>query len=153
VTLPAGTHVDPAVTKQRLTELAGTGWSGNAELWLDPAGNSVCKSQCTLQTKVDTIDYTWAHEGQNQQGCFAIEESGASWVDSWHQPEKTACAHVPGGGLFTVQHTYGPGWGWRTTLSERPDGELVLQMTNIAPWGEEARAVRMVFTRNDASSK
>jgi len=24
---------------------------------------------------------------------------------------------------------------------------LVLQMTNVAPWGEEVRAVRMVFTR------
>jgi hypothetical protein len=32
-------------------------------------------------------------------------------------------------------------------LSERPSGELVLQMTNVAPWGEEQRAVRMVFTR------
>jgi hypothetical protein len=28
-----------------------------------------------------------------------------------------------------------------------PAGELVLQMTNITPWGEEARAVRMTFTR------
>lgn len=38
-------------------------------------------------------------------------------------------------------------WGWQSKLSERPDGTLVLQMTNFAPWGEEGRAARMVFTR------
>jgi hypothetical protein len=45
-----------------------------------------------------------------------------------------------------VQGAYGPDrdWGWRIGLSLRaPTGELVLRMTNIAPWGEEARAVRM----------
>ena len=41
----------------------------------------------------------------------------------------------------------GPDWGWRTSVAQRPSGELVLQMTNIAPWGERARAVRMVFAR------
>lgn len=30
----------------------------------------------------------------------------------------------------------------------RPSGELVLQMTNITSWGEEAPAVQMVFVRN-----
>jgi hypothetical protein len=141
------------MANQRLTELAGTEWKGNAELWLDPEGNTVFRSQCTLRIQADAIDYTWSHEDQNQQGRLAVSESGANWVDSWHQPDRAACAHVPRAGLFTVQHTYGPGWGWRTTLSERPDGDLVLQMTNLAPWGEEGRAVRMVFTRREAPDK
>lgn len=141
------------MTNQRLAELAGTEWKGHAELWLDPEGNTAFQSQCTLHIQADAIDYTWSHEGQNQQGRLTLSERGAEWVDSWHQPDRATCAFVPGGGLFTVQHTYGPGWGWRTTLSERPDGGLVLQMTNLAPWGEEGRAVRMVFTRSDASSK
>ena len=39
-------------------------------------------------------------------------------------------------------------WRWRIGLSVRePSGELVLQMTNVAPWGEETRAVRMICTR------
>ena len=29
----------------------------------------------------------------------------------------------------------------------RPDESLVVQMTNIAPWGEEGRAVRFTLTR------
>lgn len=139
------------MANQRLPELAGTEWKGDAELWLDPQGNTVFLSQCTLRVQAEAIDYTWSHEGQNQQGRLDVSENGAHWVDSWHQPERTACAHVPSAGLFTVQHTYGQGWGWRTTLSERPDGDLVLQMTNLAPWGEAGRAVRMVFTRSDAS--
>lgn len=54
-------------------------------------------------------------------------------------------------GLFTVKSTYevpsNPNWGWQSKLTELPDGTLVLQMTNIAPWGEEGRAVRMIFSR------
>ena len=34
------------------------------------------------------------------------------------------------------------------TLALRPTGELVLQMTNVAPWGEEVRAVRMTCARS-----
>jgi hypothetical protein len=52
--------------------------------------------------------------------------------------------------LFQLQYEYGPDadWRWRIALTLRaPTDELVLQMTNIAPWGEEARAVRMVAKR------
>jgi len=56
--------------------------------------------------------------------------------------------------FFTVHHAYdvldNPSWGWQSKLSERPDGCLILQMTNITPWGEEERAVRMAFTREKA---
>jgi hypothetical protein len=127
---------------------------GSAELWLDPEGNTVFRSPCTLRIQANAIDYTWSHEDQDQQGRLTVEASGATWRDSWHQPEPAACAHVPDAtGLFTVQHTYGPGWCWRTTLSERPDGNIVLQMTNLAPGGEDGRAVRMVFTPDGASAK
>jgi hypothetical protein len=50
-----------------------------------------------------------------------------------------------------IHHTYDVpstlSWGWESKLTERPDDSLVLQMTNIAPWGEEDRAVRMLFAR------
>ena len=79
---------------------------------------------------------------------------GADFTDTWHQPSVMPCSHVPGaGGIFQVRGSYGPDaeWGWRIGLGLRaPTGELVLQMTNVAPWGEEARAVRMVCTRDPA---
>ena len=139
---------------QWLTRLLGTQWTGSGELWLDPEGNDVDLCDCALRIETDALHYTWSYEGQTQEGSFTFEEGGATWKDSWHQPEPAKCVDVlDAWGLFTVEHTYevpsSPTWGWRTKLSERPNGDLVLQMANLAPWGEEGRAVRMTFTRPD----
>jgi len=60
------------------------------------------------------------------------------------------CCAVPGTrAVLCVEGSYMETWGWRIALCHRaPTGELVLQMTNIAPWGEEARAVRMTAKRS-----
>ena len=139
---------------QWLTRLVGTEWTGRGELWLDPEGNNVDRCDCALRIETDALHYTWSYKGRNIAGSFAIEEGGATWTDSFHQPVPAICRDVPGAwGLFTVQHSYevpsNPSWGWRSKLSERPNGDLILQMTNIAPWGEEGRAVRMTFTKPD----
>jgi len=135
----------------RLAELEGTQWTGTAELWLDPLGNDVQKSDCTMTIEPREVLYTWSHEGKEHQGSVALREDGADFTDTWHQPETMRCEPVGGAlGIFQVQGQYGPDseWRWRIGLSLRtPTGELVLQMTNIAPWGEEARAVRMTATR------
>lgn len=140
------------MNKQQLLKLADTNWVGNGELWLDPAGNDAELYNCTLQIKSDALFYTWIYEDKAIEGSIAFNNSGAVWADSWHQPEPTECTTVPDSwGLFTVSYSYATSpessWGWSIKLSERPDGTVVLQMTNIAPWGEEGRAVRMVFTR------
>ena len=87
-----------------------------------------------------------------QEGKLALHDDGADFTDTWHQPQPMRCRPVADArGLFQVQGEYGPqsDWGWRTGLSLRtPTGELVLQMTNIAPWGEEVRAVRMICRRH-----
>ncbi len=126
-------------------------WVGTGELWLDPEGNSVIRYDCSLEFESDALHYTWSYEGQARQGSFTFNEDGALWSDTWHQPNPTQCAEVANAwGLFTVEHSYdvpsNPSWGWRSKLSERPNGDLILQMTNIAPWGEEGRAVRMTFS-------
>ncbi|MEO1348619.1 MAG: hypothetical protein AAFW84_07445 [Cyanobacteria bacterium J06635_15] len=133
-----------------INEFEGSEWEGKAELWLDPEGNEVDISQCTLAINSGVLAYTWAYEGETKTGSFTFHDGGATWTDSWHQPEPTHCEYLSGAwGLFTVEYSYSvpssPDWGWRSKLSQRPDGSLVLQMTNIAPWGEEGRAVRMVF--------
>jgi len=138
--------------KQWLTKLAGSNWAGSGELWLDPEGNNADHYDCELQVVSDAIYYAWSYEGETNKGSFSFNKSGATWVDSWHQPEPAKCLDAPDTwGLFTVKHAYdvpsSPCWGWQSKLSERPDGTLVLQMSNLAPWGEEGRAVRMIFTR------
>lgn len=127
----------------------GTTWSGESELWIDPMGNEVEVSGATLDVVADGIAYTWAYNGNEQSGELRWNGEGLQWKDSWHQPETVALALVPGhGSLVAAEYSYaagtGPDWHWRIKLAERPDGALVLQMTNIAPWGEEARAVRTV---------
>jgi hypothetical protein len=130
-----------------------TTWSGQSELWVDPAGNDADVSDATLSVGADEISYTWVYKGAEQSGEFRWTGEALQWKDSWHQPAGVTLAPVPGhGSLIAAEYSYsggtGPDWRWRIKLAERPDGTLVLQMTNIAPWGEEARAVRTVLRRN-----
>lgn len=129
----------------------GTAWSGVSELWVDPAGNDAEVSDATLRVGSDGLVYTWAYKGKAQTGEIKWNDTGLQWQDSWHQPDSVPLAAVPGhGALLAVEYSYpagsGPDWHWRIKLAERPNGSLVLQMINIAPWGEEARAVRMVLS-------
>ena len=131
-----------------LSELVGTQWEGAAELWVDPLGDEVQRSDCTMAIDAGVVRYSWRYKGEAQQGSLTINDDGADFVDSWHQPTPLKCPAVAHArGLLSVEGSYGPGgdWGWRIGLVLRtPTGQLVLQMTNVAPWGEEARAVRMI---------
>jgi hypothetical protein len=140
---------------EALAKLAGTRWEGTGELWLDKLGNEAHKSKCTLTVDAATVgsfSYTWSHEGKPQSGCVVLRDGGAVWSDTWHQKDPKKCSVLADAwGLLALHYTFsvgsGPDWGWRIVLAQRPTGELVLQMTVVKPWGEENRAVRMVFTR------
>lgn len=139
------------MNKQWLTKMAGTNYPGVGELWLDPKGNVTNQSDCRITIEENEILYSWSYENKIQNGRFTFNALGAIWVDSWHQSESVQCLNVSEAwGLFTLFHSYevpnNPNWAWRSKLSERPDASLVLQMTNITPWAEEGRAVRMVFS-------
>jgi hypothetical protein len=135
-----------------LRELANTNWVGRGELWLDPPGNEAILCDCRIELAEAEIRYHWSYEGKPHTGTIALRPDGADFTDTFHSP--TPMAFTPGANkwsLVDVFGTYpapeGPDWGWRITLSHRPSGELVLQMTNLTPWGEEGRAVRMVGKR------
>lgn len=133
-----------------LDSLEGTGWAGTKELWLDPLGNEAATCPCTMQVGDRAIRYTWTHEGKLHEGSVTFHKEGADFTDTWHSAGVMCCRLLDrAGGLFQVQGTYGDDndWGWRIGLSQRPSGDLVLQMTNVAPWGEEGRAVRMICRR------
>jgi hypothetical protein len=135
-----------------LSNLGGTRWAGKGELWLDPLHNEAHRYDCTLSVEPTEIRYTWSHEGKQHEGKLTLAGRGAVWTDTWHQPTAVECTPVADSwALLAVRYSFpvpgGPDWGWRIGLSQRPTGELVLQMTVIKPWGEEGRAVRMVLTR------
>lgn len=134
-----------------LSDLDGTTWTGTSELWLDPLGNDGAQSPCTLAIDGAVLRYTWTHEGKEHRGAITLLDEGAEFVDSFHQPEPVHCRRAPDArGIFQVQYRYGPDqdWAWRIGLGLRSPTELVLQMTNMAPWGEEGRAVRMICLRD-----
>ena len=137
---------------QTLAELKGTRWSGKGELWLDPLGNEAAVSDCTLAVEDGAIRYTWSHDGKSHQGSITLRDGGADFDDTFHAAETMAFTPWPvPGALLSLIGSYaagdGPPWGWRIVVTQRPSGELVLQMTNVTPWGEDGRAVRMIFVR------
>ncbi len=137
---------------ETLSDLNGTHWRGQNELWLDPLGNEATMSECSLSVEGDRLSYRWQHAGKQQQGELVVNPDGAAFTDSFHSESTMMCRRVEGArGLFQVEGSYGPegDWGWRIALVYRaPLDQLVLQMTNIAPWGEEARAVRMILSES-----
>lgn len=136
-----------------LSSLAGTTWHGRAELWLDPLGDTAEWSDCQLHVRADGVSYVWSRDQTSHRGDITVTSRGASFTDTFHQPAAMAFdAVAPSGALIDVQGSYtagdGPPWGWRIVLAHRPavfglTEALVLQMINIAPWGEQVRAVRM----------
>jgi hypothetical protein len=143
---------ESAMNLQSLIEgKQGSEWQGPAELWIDPLGNETLHSDATLRVEGDGLSYTWAYDGKAQRGSLRLTDAGLSWRDSWHQPEPVELTPIDDAlGIVTAGYSYpagtGPDWHWRIKLTQRPDSTLVLAMTNIAPWGEEARAVRMIFS-------
>jgi hypothetical protein len=133
--------------------LDGTRWEGTSELWEDPLGNEVQTSDCSIGIDGDTLRYSWSYEGKAHEGTLALRDSGAEFSDSWHQRKPIACERVADTwAIATVRYVYMESWGWQIGVCHRePTDELVVQMTNIAPWGEEGRAVRMVAKRKDAA--
>lgn len=133
-----------------LTELNGTRWKGTSELWLDPLGDEGKTSACTLELHGSTVRYRWSYEDKEHEGLLVLDRE-ASFIDTFHSPKPMPCRVLPSEwGLVQVEGRYGDQleWGWRIGLFHRAaTDQLVLLMTNIAPWGEEARAVRMIVGR------
>ena len=128
-------------------------WTGHSELWVDPSGDNADLSESSLQVDEDGLRYSWSYQGEQQSGQLDWVNGEMRWQDSWHQFEGIVLNAVTShGSLLAGEYAYpagsGPDWHWRIKLALRPNDTLVLQMTNIAPWGEEARAVRMIFQRS-----
>jgi hypothetical protein len=143
--MPAAPTPDlPAV----LAALDGA-WTGTMRLWLE-ADAPPDESGSTATLIGGRLHWTWSFGGAPKAGW--IDPADLTWADSFHQPEPKPLRPMPRpGALLSGDYTYpapeGPDWGWQVVLSQRPDGALVLQMTNLCPWGESAPAVMAVWAR------
>lgn len=147
-------------TPKLFLDAVGT-WAGESQLhlsWLRE-GERVVKSPSSLRVQSDpnnafaTVTYTWTHDGEEQFGSLLIAADEAAvatggWTDSWHQSSGVmalkgeAKATVNLNGHYSVA---GHGdWGWRIQIS-RNGSDLVFEMFNISPEGEEEWAVKAVY--------
>lgn len=145
-----------------LTALVGS-WAGHTSLWLEP-GTPAFESPTTAAVStvaggtVVTLDYTWTHEGEPQDGrlLVAITDEGVhmAWCDSFH----TGAGIMDFRGEAEIEPieargTYGPAdepWGWRIELAPSGADRFALRMYNILPASmgrTEALAVQADYTR------
>jgi hypothetical protein len=156
-----------------LTGLIGQ-WHGRNRLWLGP-DEPVRESEAAAlispaaMGKFVTLYYTWAFEGEVQEGQYLIgrsvarddeatdsqESNGvqAIWIDSWHMGNQwmvcqgTAAPEGP----IRLEGSYaaptGPDWGWRTVIERLSDEAMRLTMYNVTPDGQELLAVELAFER------
>jgi hypothetical protein len=142
-------------------KLAGA-WSGTNRLWLPPAEEPYqSPTTATLSPivggKFVQLGYTWAFEGEAQEGVLLIgeePENGAVtvvWADSWHMSNKFMLCQgqvederVVVRGSWSVES--GPDWGWRIEL-DTEDETLRMRMYVIEPAGDEGLGVEAIYTR------
>ncbi len=160
------------------TPFAGA-WTGNNRLWMMPdsaAEESAATATISFsgQGKFAELRYTWATEGDPEDGLIVLRELRggvqAVWGDSWHTPDgfylwngnlqdgmvsdRAGLQTERGaltGGLISIRGSYpaptGPDWGWRIELDLRQGDRLQMRMVNITPDGQEMLAVQAVYTR------
>ena len=129
-------------------ELVGS-WQGVSELWEDPLGDSAQTCECSVQITDDGLSYEWSRKGTVHQGVLKIDDEGAQFSDSFHQQTPVACKAVASRSVASFAYTYMEEWDWHINVCYRePTGQLLIQMTNGAPWGEQTRAVRMTCNRS-----
>jgi hypothetical protein len=105
------------------------------------------------------LDYTWAHQGEPQEGSLLLGfdpkagEVSGHWIDTWHMGRKVlACSgSIPVGGTISVQGSYaappGPDWGWRIEITAENGETIRIAHFNVEPDGNEEPAVEAVYSR------
>ena len=149
---------------EKLAASAGS-WSGTNRLH-DPHSGAPEDSPSTmvltpiLKNKFLRLDYTWAYQGDPQEGSLWVGgdpktgEVIAHWIDTWHMSDGVlVCRGGPAheDGSISVRGSYaappGPDWGWRIDIQPGDGRTLRVVMFNITPEGQEDMAVEASYTR------
>lgn len=140
-----------------LTELTGS-WTGPARTWLDPTGEpDVGDWRVQIESLLDgryaRLRYDGVCTGKLHRGEMTLgvddHEHTLYWIDTFHTGASPLWSTGPAGPAVSVLGSYRAGeqrWGWRTAFRQEGD-ELVIEATNIAPSGEETRAIEVRLTR------
>lgn len=144
-----------------LFKLAGR-WTGTSRLWLPPAQEPYISATTAVLNpivggKFAQLAYTWAFEGDAQEGVLLIGHEPADqaatvvWADSWHMGHKfMLCQGRIEANRVMVHGSYavesGPDWGWRIEI-EMSAETLRILMYNVTPDGDEMLGVEAAYVR------
>lgn len=155
VMLMSCTAPDPA-DRQPAADLPGRAaghYTGTNLLWF--RGPEPLQSPAEVHVEGDEVRYTWEYEGQPQSGVlpfrFEGDQVSVTWSDTWHARKAITCQGSRTPGKITVVGTYGAGdqvWSWRTEFSAPAADQVLMEMFNIHPDGQEDLAVRLTATRS-----
>jgi hypothetical protein len=152
----------PTPAHELLSRFVGL-WRGPTQLWLKPEAapeESVTELHAELVLGGRWLRIT--HQGvalaQPNAGemLLGYYENAAryelAWVDSVHTDSSIilSTGAVTDAAVVDVLGSYAAGdqrWGWRTRLRRTPSDELLLEMFNISPAGEEYRALVATLAR------
>jgi hypothetical protein len=121
-------------------------YAGKHELWMRP-DTPALEGDVRASLDDNVLSWTWTLDDDKHEGRLHLD--GSSWQDSFHQSEAAPLQAAPAhGARFGFSCQYGPPdspWTWLIAVCERPEGQLVVQMTNITPWGERQLAVQWIM--------
>lgn len=135
-------------------------WSGVNRLRLLPT-DDYRESPATATVAVTagqfiTVAYTWAEEGEPQDGLLLIgganesDDASAVWVDSWHASAAwmtfTGAVHDDGVVRLLGSYAAPPGqdWGWHIHVDP---AHARITMHNIVPGEEPYQVVELALDR------
>jgi hypothetical protein len=146
-----------------MQEINGS-WQGRNYLWMEP-GTPVFESDSTAQVRTvaqgqfTEISYTWAYEGEPQEGRLFIGRPSKDGdvvgvlFDTWHLNGTFMVFKGTAGpeGAVSLLGSYaappGPDWGWEIVVEPPENDAFFFRMYNITPEGEKALAVEVKYLR------
>lgn len=144
----------------QLKSLEGN-WEGITRVWFEPgilADESPCKGtfKSILDGRFLLHEYKGSLEGKPVEGlalygCSLPDGTlQSAWVDSFHNGTNIMFStNNTMAAPFSVLGKYGeePSWGWRTVINHENENKLIITMYNIAPGGNDEKAVETVYER------